>query len=725
MKKILCFCLSLILIIPVLSGCSLFNNGELDPASAVRLLLAGERLNSSLLKNEGDIFENGSAVMRALSQKVRESTTLLDADSDRSAAMQVAPLAAQTVYEGKVGGGRVTLDGDKYIFSDFVEVSNSYSLFSEISNGIEETAEKAASLIDSIKKNVRVVDTWIVVNDMEQYYLHVGENEEVLYGRAYDDESVCRRYRNEEGANVYEYYTVNVSGHNTRMLYIPGLYFELTRGIGDDPYRSDYFVADRSKGYWESYWVGPHPDHYNVSYMVIKDDICYDSFYDPKLGCTNYLKIISSDKKTDIFDLQDEKDMPLASVTLKLCAFDGVRGAEADASKVSVEDMGGEAGRVPVITGSADALLLENGKRVSVGDSFFGGAVKVESIYVPFIYPNITGEVLLRIEAEGLDAKLDCIKRFINEVGLDCRRDLDTVVSGVYRANVELAEITKYYTWNGYPQATEQGIASAIAVEAERLAIYKDMIASVKDAPSVSINRLSSNSKAVHFAPITVETSAASQSELTADISRVTLSVTDTLLFIEGEQYTVGFALSGPDGLVHLEKAAPSELTEFTGGSSFSVSVSNVTLALPELVDGSYTLVAYFATHDGIRSSEYSPVSFDSASSADKVTLTRSEMSAAVNGSGNLVLSYESRADIYLTFSPDGALTYEQLYTLLATAVCEYGVPSDNPVEIMGENGYTAMTESESSITSGSFRLAYNVQNGSSTVNAYLYAELK
>ena len=83
MKKILCFCLSLILIIPVLSGCSLFNSGELDPASAVRLLLAGERLNSSLLKNEGDIFENGSAVMRALSQKVRESTTTLDADSDR------------------------------------------------------------------------------------------------------------------------------------------------------------------------------------------------------------------------------------------------------------------------------------------------------------------------------------------------------------------------------------------------------------------------------------------------------------------------------------------------------------------------------------------------------------------------------------------------------------------------------------------------------------------
>ena len=758
MKKVISILLTLAMVITLFAGCSspadsgrndpdvpdvpnnpIVNNSEpVDPATAVRLLLASERLNAALLKNEGDIFENGVEVMQKLSSMTAASVIRLGEQQPGYLSSTVSlprpgitsddvvSLSADTVFDNTYGGGVVTFDGEKYMFSEFVEVSNSYSAFYSTAKGITTMADNAAALIDNIKKNVRVVDKWVRVSPIEQYYLHVGENEEILYEKFDTRTSVCRRYRNEDGNNVYEYYMQERDSYY-RMVYIPGVHFEAINGILGQQYDSHYMIADNTKGYWESYCVGPFPTHYNVSYMVMKDDVCYDSFYNPKTGQINFLKIISADKKTDLFNYEGSEEEDVICISVHLSGHDGYVGVEVDPSAVSNVDMGGEIGSIPYFTGSDDQcrLVMKDGSTIKVGDTFVNGQVEVRALRLSFYYPDYTSEIAIFMRADTVEEYLALYKAFLEETGLTCRRDIDTVLPGVRRAFAELKEITKYHTWNGYAQATEEGIAAAIRAEDAYTIIFGEMIESIRDAEVIDFTNKEAMELNAHFAPVTVSgLSNITQTGMSVNIGAITLSVSDTLLFVENEPYTVGFALSGDSGLVHLDAGENIKTTPYTDGSSFMVSVSDITLDLPHLLDGSYTLVTYITTADGIRSSAYSAFKFDSVDTEAAVTLTRSTMSSDTNAKGELVITYELITDIYVLFTGEGPITYNELYEMMATGVCEYGIPSGAQVEILtDDNAYVAMSGEEIDITGGSYRLAYDIQNGDKIVNGYIYAE--
>ena len=177
------------------------DNVELDAESMVKLLLAEERLNAALLKNKGDVFEEGVKVMNTLAKKAIESINYVDDYTTESATIrlqnqrQLLNLNASqdtVIFDNEHGGGKVTFDGENYFISDFVEVSNSYDTFSSTANHIASMAEDAANLIDNIKKNVRIVDKWVLIGGFVEYYLHVGENEEILYERSSYNYKICR-----------------------------------------------------------------------------------------------------------------------------------------------------------------------------------------------------------------------------------------------------------------------------------------------------------------------------------------------------------------------------------------------------------------------------------------------------------------------------------------------------------------------------------------------------
>ena len=79
MKKILSIVLLAAMLLSTLVACNSGNSGNgetsgngdvltslpdgMSGSDAARLLLAGERLNAQILKNEGNIFENGVEVM--------------------------------------------------------------------------------------------------------------------------------------------------------------------------------------------------------------------------------------------------------------------------------------------------------------------------------------------------------------------------------------------------------------------------------------------------------------------------------------------------------------------------------------------------------------------------------------------------------------------------------------------------------------------------------------
>ncbi len=758
MKKLATLFIVLMMIVPILIGCTTTppdnnnddsqnnNAGEtlpLDVESTVKLLLADERLNSALLKNQGNVFDNGIEVMQTLANKAIESidnidnyrtdqatVKLLNAKRKQSSVKSLNATEEQVIFDNEHGGGKVTFDGENYLFSDFAEVSNSYDSFYLTANHIASMAENAASLIDGIKKNVRIVDKWVLIAHGMEYYLHVGENEEILYERSTYNYKICRRYLNEEGNNVYEFLSHEYSnGFIERLTYIPGLHFETARSFYTNGVfsQADHLICDNSKGYWETYWVGPHSTHVNVSYMVMKDDICYDSFYDPELKKINFLKIISADKTSDIFWYQGNEDYESVEFDIHFSGFNNIKGVLVN--EIEAYDMGGEIGEIPVATAeSTKVLILSNGQEICVGDTFLEGKVEVTAIRTSMTYPDFIGSLAVNIEAPTVGEKLAIFKEFIREVGLTSRHDIDEVISGVVRAFDELREITKYHVWNGLNQSNEENVRKAIEIENEKTLKFMELYDTIKDVSVVDFSDKVAVELNAHFAEVSVDAhSETSYSELKLSIESLTLSVSDTLLFIENQGYTIDFALSSEAGLVHLEKKTGSGTASFSQGNSFSVTIEDVTIDIPVLVDGEYKLVAYIATDDGIRSSGYTTFEFDVVDTQSENVIEKSKVVAKKESDNGLLITYTTTADVNTSLSYEGTLNYEDLYSLIAGIACEHGIPSNTGIEMLTNEEtevYTAMLGDESEITSGTYRLAYNVQNGEKMLDGYIYVTL-
>jgi hypothetical protein len=203
------------------------------------------------------------------------------------------------------------------------------------------------------------------------------------------------------------------------------------------------------------------------------------------------------------------------------------------------------------------------------------------------------------------------------------------------------------------------------------------------------------------------------------------LGIEDTLLYVEGEKYTVNFALvrkgaSGTAGLSHIELSERVE-TVFEGGKSFKLS-QTTSFELPLLAEGEYTLVAYIATYDGIRSSEYTAVKFTDVTDFE-----------AKEGALKVVLKKNTENELSLTFSvireveitlEEGNRSYADMFGELSREAYPYGfVSEDTVIELLGESGeWTAVSEGEAALPSGTYRLKYYVQNGDDTVEGYVYA---
>lgn len=755
MKKAIALLILLSIIASVFTGCALFptnsNNGsnhengnaDIDKVSVVRLLLAEESLNAALLKNKDNIFENGASVMNTLAVKTLASVDYLNGykietatvktlggTDDYSDLIDFTSSTEQTIFDNNHGGGKVTFDGENYIFSDFVEVSNSYDAFSATANHIAQLAEDAAELIDNIKKNVRIVDKWVVMPDGTEYYLHVGANEEMLCERTPYNYKICKRYINKDGNNVYEFLSYDFTrGFTDRLTYIPGLHFETARGeyVNGSIEGSDNLICDNTKGYWEAYWVSPHPTHVNVSYTVMKDDICYDSFYDPAEKKINFLKIISDDKTSDIFWYQGDESAETVEFNIHFSGFNNVAGVLSE--KIEMIEMGGEIGSVPM---PADyeklTLLLKNGKTIKVGDTFVGGKVQVSFIRVEMTYPGYIGSVTVNISAPTVEEKLELFKAFLNEAGFTSRHDINEVISGVNRAFDELREITKYHVWNGLNQSTEENVRRAIAIESEKTVDFLKIYDTIKDAQTINFSDMEAVELNAHFAKTDIIAYRDTvHSGLELSVGSLTLSVSDTFLFVEGQAYTVNFALASNAGLVHLEKKLGSGMASYANEDTFSVTVENVKLDIPTLADGECTLVAYISTDDGVRSSDYTAVKFDVVDTENEFVIEKTRLTVSKAESGAIILLYTVIADVYTELSFEGNLDYEGLYTLMAGIACEYGIPENGNLEMLTDarnDVYTSMTGSEAEVVSGVYRMAYNMQNAEKTASGYVYVTL-
>ena len=760
MKKILCMLLTATLLLTVLMGCSKQSEETTGAASpsggttrpsttkpsgatvplsgidAAKLLLAEERLNEQLLQNEGDIFENGSQVMHEL---VNRAITNLNAavqpgnpgnrsifqgasaTGSRANTLQSAQAASthgllrDYLGQEKQDIGNMEVVGEEVVWTDLGEVSNSYEYFLNLTHNIVSEAERCADLIDFVKKNIRIVDTWVQIGN-QKYYLSVKENEEQLYNvstsRGEEDLILCRRYKNSSGKDVYEMYRCNGTSYETRMTYIPGERYEFSEN------RQQHFIATNTKGYWENYVLGDVGSHYNVSYLILKDDICYT--FGLLQEDNPVIHILSADRQTDLFTYAPYPDSTM--LMLNLNGFVNIDKIVAPAADVS---FGPDHSYANLLHSRNAQLYLTSGTILQEGQSYCDGHVRLNGMQVGAFSYGYGAELMLQL----LGTPEECLgyfRQFLSETGLACSRDLDTVLAGTEKSLRDSQAVFQYYQWNGHTVNTEEGIRQAIQVELDRYEAILAYYTAVKDAPSIRYDgdNMAQLEPYMSFAPITENLSTnATLSGGQLLLESLTLTIEDVSLFVKDEPYHVVLALEDSAGaIIHLEQPLSGE-TKYAQESTFSVTAANVQISLPTLAPGAYRVVAYIATAEGIRSSKVDAVAFANAEDAP-LNLGDADLSGMVDANGVLTLTYTQREDVWLSLESPTALTPEAFRQLLCEYAFQYGIPQEDGIAMLQADTYVPLTGAETTIAPGTYRIPYTAENGSYQRRGYVYLTL-
>ena len=747
MKKMIAIALATLVTVAALSGCQqpkVFgdrgNKTSIVGTEAAKLLLAQERLDSQLLKNDGDIFENGSEVFRNLANIAKDNlvkyTYKGNGDQIMNLSLTTGTAAPLSSVIKSTDGSKLEIDGDTYKWSDFAEYSNSYDYFTNLTGCVVSSANAAADQIDSTKRHVRVTDKWVDVGGV-QYYLHVEDNCEILYERNPDMIRVCRRIKNAEGVNVYEIYNQYDNAH-MRMTYIQGKKYEYTYSTTGG--FNHNFIAENTKGFWEVLDVGGAETHYNVSCMVVKDNICYDAFYNPdeEFRGLSMLKVISADKKTDIMFFSADG----ASIELQLQAFEGVECLRIEAPKENVNsgnnhtntsyllyfDQGGQ--RYYQTTGLISTeVVLKNGIVLRELDTYLDGRVTIGRSMVSFFNKEAgtsgyAPALSLMIQGDSYEDRMQTLREFLDLTGLTCKRDMNYVQAGITQAYAELEQFVKYHQWNESPITTEEDLARGFANLDAKYKAWRKMYEAIKDEEVIDIRDTEAMELNIKFAPIVEQkTVAVTNDGLKVSVKGLSLAIDDTLLLVENDQYMVNFALRGKGGLVHTEVAGENT-ARFTGGSSFSAS-QNATFDIPTLSPDEYTVVAYISTVDGIRVSGYTELVF-----TDVSELEAEKGNVAINisqGSGGaLVIKCERILNVEVEVCFEAADVYKSdMYSALSDAAYQYGYAAAGAdVEMLSEDGsWATLTDDGSALTAGAYRLKYEIKNGDSVVEGYVWTQ--
>lgn len=739
----------------------------LSGTDAAKLLLAEERLNAQLLKNDGNIFAEGPKVfstLEAIANKNFESVaysashsaviTPLSASTAKSKAISSASIlgntnkdalnivpVATTKYE-RPDGSSLEIDGNTYKWGNFSEYSNSYDYFLNLTNNIVSSAKSGSELIDYTKKFVRVLDKWVDVGGT-QYYLHVENDMEIIYSRSTDYQAICKRYKRADGTNVYELYRINSEGGQTRVTYIPGEKYEYCYLL--DTFNHN-FCAENTKGFWEVADVSKTDWGYNVSCMVLKDDICYDAFYDPQAQAITLLKVISADRKTDIMFFGDGENY--SSISLMLQGFDGVDHVEISATPEEVTTDATQADKkifkyygdseslIFQTTGSEECFtVLKSGIELKNGDSFLDGKIAIHRTIVshsfkedPVGSSGYSAELNILVIGDSYEERMATLNQFFDLVGLSCRRDMTVVSSGILQAYSELSQLTKYHQWSESPIYTVEGLNKGYENYLAKYSAFAAELDALKDAPVIISEDREAMELNMHFAPITAQTATSVKNDgATISVTDLELTIEDTLLMIADESYQVNFALIGilegmNSGLNHVELKSPITV-KYAGEDVFKVK-QTASFDIPVLASGEYEIVAYISTADGIRVSAYQSLAFTEVNAYETKDGNISVIISKTAEGKLLVSCIEIQIiEVAINYPESNIHSYATMLDELSNQAYTFGFADDNAViEKQGDGDtWIALNGDEAELEAGVYRISYSIKNGTSLVEGYVY----
>ncbi len=700
MKRTFVLLICLLLTVSFLTACQP-DDSDLDVAPSIadlsgtdlaKLLLADKRLDSSLLDND-NIFASGVQTFNTLAA--------------RAVSYRTVTFAADPLYD-KIGD--FTISGNVAEWSDFVEYNNSYSYFDNITSIITDIALKGASFIDEAKQTITVVDCWIKDGN-EKYYLAVDENSETICKSDSTELFICKRYTDDDGKTVYELYIEQESVYE-RVKYIPDERYELTQVLSFEETQELYFVADHSKGYWETFLTDDGYGNYDAIFTIMKDDICYSLDYNVSEQSVATLGIMSADTLTDIMTIYGNEYT--LSLTMKFAGFDGIKKATADKNYVDIN--GNYLGDGNIV------VYLDNGKTLTPDTRY--GNVLLDRIYMDGLADGYVGSCDLIIDGDTEEERWNNFSAFLEENGLSCRRDWSTVVNGVDIAEEDADNLIRYYQWNNHQVADSEGMQKALDVEKNRVAEMKKIYTDIKDKTVVLKNNQSDDLSIPDFAQIiTYDFRNVSLEDGRVEAEALSLSVDDVTLLEKNLSYVLALAIVSKttDNMVLVAKGAPSV---YDASASLTVTAESLSFELPRLTEDRYEIVAFIATSDGIKVSACQPLEFDSVShdnveSVDKyVLINTSEYNSRMTVTFDYLTTTEHNVHLESSEIP----SYEDFLETVSASVFVYGTPSNEKLEKLSADGYVTVSPDEE-ITSGTYRMAYTVSNGDRVTEGYVYVD--
>lgn len=687
--KITGLLLSLFLIGGGFVGCSSqtdTNSGVTDSKgkNLAKLLLARERLDSQLLRDEVKIFEKDSSTNVKRNKKI------------------------DYLY------GESNVVGEKMYWSNFDEYNNSYSYFNNITTSIAYMAEEGAKLIDEVKLSITELDKWVEYEKEGQYnkyYFSVSANTDLLYKVNDYEISICKHYVNDIGQTVYEIY-LEQANVVQRIKYIPNMRYEFSEKIDDGINEQEkYFVADYSKGYWEVSEIDPIEDRYNIMYYIMKNDICYSIYNDPGSIITT-INVMSADVKTDIFSYEYLED--ITNVTIKLSGFNGIDYIEASIDDVRyVDDTS-----LAYTESSQNTALMSNNKTYLYGGYKYKDIITVSSIIVGASYDGYIPTLQLSVNSSDSNEVWNAVESFLNDTGLECKRDINVVLNGVKKIDVDSQDMINYYTVNDYTLNNNESVSKAVDVEINHFNTLKNDYIQIKDDDIVSFENMSEVSEELDFP--TLENNEFDNSQIEnkkVSIDKISHTFTDTILLDENETYHIELALVNQENNAILPIYSSNETYKYHNEAKFTIEANNIDFEMPNVSEGTYSIVSYIVTSDGIRVSNYEDINFSNVNeNIDDINIEK-------DNDGVVNIEYYRPNDYTIIYETESEINYFEFYNTVCKMAFEYGILSSN-IEKLIDGNYVVITE-DSFITEGTYRIGYTLNDGENETTGYINIEYR
>lgn len=567
----------------------------------------------------------------------------------------------------------------------------------------------------------------------EELLLKVDAGSEIIFVREESGVSICRRYADQNGKNVYEMYEKQ-EDIGFYMLFVEGERYEFT--FKENAENTMNIVIEKSRGYWNMFTVYDAGEHKNTQTLVSTGDsafVYYGYINDSGYEFAQFVTLMDEGMNSDVVNVTGPDG---TGVEIFVGAFSGIGNITTDSDNlVTSVTLGSK-------TINAQDVFEE------YGISFNGGAE----------HQGADNFVSLFFETQESDATSAVLKvyDFLSDLGVKCKYNINSIAADANGAVSLAKSFPQYYSWQDVKIENAAGVNSAEDKVWEKAGALYSMYEEVKDAKKVQATSKGVSFEGYSFAKvdslgsghITVEDGVVSVSGLNMKLSNLEV-------FDAGENYTVNLALAKLDSnsaskyenvkgnidvgvitlcdvvtlagstdadytaAVIMEKTG-GELAAYSSGSSFSLNQS-ATFTLPQSDEyGVYTLVAYAATEEGIRVSEMVPVSLSSDVSYEKET-DGVTVKMQLNEFDELIVSYSVNIVSVTAENKSGGYTYTEVKELLDNAVLEHGYPADNAaVELCDSSGGGSAVNTSDTFSDCVLRLAYQNKLDDSTEYVYL-----